>query len=41
MLLISDALPSDRNWAGYRIIAEFMFQSRNTPMRVGEINMIP
>ena len=41
MLLTSDALSSDRNWAVYRTIAWFMPQSRNTPMSWGVISAIP
>ena len=41
MLLTSDALSSDRNWAVHLTIAEFMPQSRNTPMRLGVISTIP
>ena len=40
MLLTSNDLSSDRYWAVYLTIAEFMPQSRNTPMRVGVISTI-
>ena len=41
MLLTSDALSSDRYWAVHLTIAEFMPQSRNTPMRLGVISTMP
>lgn len=41
MLLTSDALSSDRYWAVHLTIAEFIPQSRNTPMRLGVISTIP
>ena len=41
MLRTSDSLSSDRYWAVHLTIAEFMPQSRKTPMRLGAISTIP